>query len=236
MCSNYRAVTQSDRLLKFFGVVREGNEMPVDTWPLGFAPFIRLHEDGSGNKVCDDGIFGLLPYFQAELAAGRKTYNARSESVARRPSFRESWKKAWRCIIPVECIYEPNWESGKAVRWSLALHDRVPMGIAGIYRKWSGPDGRQIFTFAMLTVNADGHPVMQRLHRPEEEKRMVVLLDPADYGAWLSCPVDQAARFFTQWMGPLDAQPAPLPPRAPRASSGRTVLPPPPREDPPGLF
>lgn len=227
MCSNYRAVTQSDRLLQFFGVMREKNQPPVDTWPLGLAPFIRLHEDGSGNRVCDDGIFGLLPHFQTEMAAGRKTYNARSETVATLASYRESWKKGWRCIIPAELIYEPNWETGKAVRWSIQLADRYAMGIAGIYRKWTGPDGNQAFTFAMLTVNANGHPVMQRFHKPGEEKRMVVLLAPQEYGAWLSCSVDEAPRFFKQWTGSLVAQPAPLPPRAPNTSSGRSVVPPP---------
>lgn len=236
MCSNYKAVTQADRLLQFFGVVREGPELPVETWPLGFAPFIRLHEDGSGNKVCDDGVFGLLPHFQTEMAAGRKTYNARTETVVTLPSFRESWKKGWRCIIPAELIYEPNWETGKAVRWAISLRDRVPMGIAGIYRPWKAPDGRRVFTFAMLTVNADGHPVMQRFHRPDEEKRMVVILDQAEYGPWLACPVDEAPRFFKQWMGPLDAVAAPLPPRAPKATSGKTIVPPPPKTEPPQLF
>ena len=57
------------------------------------------------------------------------------------------------------------------------------MGIAGIYRKWRHPNGRKDFTFAMLTVNADEHPVMQRFHKPGEEKPMVVILVPQDYGA-----------------------------------------------------
>lgn len=227
MCSNYRPVTRSDRLLTFFGVERAPDEAPVDVWPLGLAPFIRLAEDGSGNRVVDDGIFGLLPHF-AELAAGRRTYNARSETVAKLPSFRESWSKGWRCIIPVESIYEPNWETGKAVRWLIQQPGEVPMGLAGIYRKWRHPDGREQLTFAMLTVNADGHPVMQRFHKPGDEKRMVVILDPKDYGEWLSCPVKEAPKFFKQWTGPLEASAAPLPPRAPKASSVRTsrVVPP----------
>ncbi|MDP3841511.1 MAG: SOS response-associated peptidase family protein [Oxalobacteraceae bacterium] len=205
----------------------------MDIWPLGLAPFIRLAKDGSGNRIVDDGIFGLLPHF-AELAAGRKTYNARSETVAKLPSFRESWKNRWRCVIPAESFYEPNWESGKAVRWIIQQPGEVPMGIAGIYRKWRHPDGREQFTFAMLTVNADGHPVMQRFHKPEDEKRMVVILDPKDYGDWLSCPVAETPRYFKQWQGPLDAFAAPLPPRAPKSSSVRTARPPPP--DTPELF
>ena len=232
MCSNYQAVTQSDRLMRYFGVSRDKDEAPVDTWPLGLAPFIRLHEDGSGNKVCEDGIFGLLPHFQTEMAAGRKTYNARSETVHSLPSFRESWKKGWRCIIPAELIYEPNWETGKAVRWSISLANRHAMGIAGIYRKWKSVDGREVFSFAMLTVNADGHPVMQRFHKPGEEKRMVVILDPADYGQWLACPVADAPQYFKQWMGPLDVEARPLPPRAPKTISGKTVVPPKPPPNP----
>jgi len=85
----------------------------------------------------------------------------------------------------------------------------------------------------MLAVNGDGHPVMSRFHKPEDEKRMVVILAPGDYGAWLSCAVAEAPGFFKQWMGPLDATAAPLPPRAPTASSVRTSRPPP---DTPDLF
>ena len=227
MCSNYFPVTRSDRLLNYFGVDRPRDEPPVEVWPLGLAPFIRLAEDGSGNRVIDDGVFGLLPHFAVELAAGRKTYNARSETVARLASFRQSWANGWRCIIPAECFYESNWESGKAARWRIWQPGEVPMGIAGIYRKWRQPDGRELFTFAMLTVNVDGHPLMRRFHRPDDEKRMVVILDPADYANWLACPVAEAPGFFRQWQGPLDASPAPLPPRAPASSSVRTLRPPP---------
>ena len=216
-------------MLTFFGVERDRDEPSVDTWPLGIAPFIRLAEPGSGNKlVVDDGIFGLLPHFCVELAQGRRTYNARTETVAKLPSFRESWSKAWRCVIPVEHIYEPCWETGEAVRWQIQGPMATPFGIAGIYRKWRHPDGREVFTFSMLTVNADGHPVWGRFHRPEDEKRMVVILDRSDYAEWLSCPAAEALKFFKQWMGPMEAFPNPLPPRAPRASSVRTSRPRPP--------
>ena len=119
MCSNYRPVTRADRMLAFFGVERAREEPPQDIWPLGLAPFIRLAEDGSGQARCDDGVFGLLPHFATELAYGRRTYNARSETVHRLPSFRDAWRRGQRCIVPVECVYEPNWESGRAVRWAV---------------------------------------------------------------------------------------------------------------------
>lgn len=62
MCSNYQAVSRSDRMLTFFGIERARDEDPIDVWPTGLAPFIRLAEPGSGNKlVVKDGLFGLPP-------------------------------------------------------------------------------------------------------------------------------------------------------------------------------
>jgi putative SOS response-associated peptidase YedK len=234
VCSNYRPVTRKDRMLTFFGVERGRDEDPVDVWPLGIAPFIRLAEPGASNRiVVDDGLFGLIPGFQAELAAGRKTYNARTETVHQLASFRESWTNGWRCIIPVENIYEPYYESADAspVRYRIHGPMGTPFGIAGIYRKWRHPDGREVFTFAMLTVNADSHPIFSRFHKHGEEKRMVVILDREQYGEWLSCPVDEAPKFFRRWSGPLEFFASPLPPRAPRADSGRAIRPAAPPED-----
>ena len=143
-------------------------------------------------------------------------------------TYKTPWAKGQRCIIPAEAVFEPCYETGKAVRWCIQQPGQVPMGIAGIYRDWKAPDGKRLWTFSMLTVNADGHPVFQRMHKPEDEKRMVLILDPSGYDAWLSCSVAEAPKYFKQWMGPLDAFPAALPPRKPRA---QTKPPPPPAED-----
>lgn len=231
MCSNYTPVTRMDRLLTFFGVERARDDVPLDVYPTGLAPFIRLAEGGSGNqRIVQDGAFGLLPHFAKEVAYGRRTYNARSETVATLPSFRDAWRRNQRCIVPAEAIYEPSYETGKSVRWRITQPGEVPMGVAGIYTRWRHPDtGMELFSFAMLTVNADGHPVMQRFHKHDEEKRMVVVLDPRDYDEWLTCPLARAPSFFKPWMGPLDTEAAPPPPRTPRAASGRVVLPPPPQ-------
>ena len=128
MCSNYLPVTRAERLLTHFGVERARDEPPVDVWPIGLAPFIRLAADGSGGRQVDDGIFGLLPSFVTELAAGRRTYNARSETVAVKPSFRDAWRRGQRCIVPVDVIYEPCWGTGHSVRWAITQ----PGGVVGV--------------------------------------------------------------------------------------------------------
>lgn len=218
MCSNYKAVTRIDHLVSFFGVVRDENEEPPEfnpeIWPLGLAPMIWL--DDKGRRRVAAGQFGLVPHWAKEVVYGRRTYNARSETVAKLPSFRDAWKRAQRCIIPAEAVYEPCYESGKAVRWCIEQPGAVPMGIAGIWvdhPTLKHKDGSPVVSFSMLTVNAEGHPVFQRMHGPADEKRMVVILDPSDYDNWLTCSPDEATDYFKQWMGPLNAFPKALPPR-----------------------
>jgi putative SOS response-associated peptidase YedK len=215
LCANYRPVTRIDRLLTFFGVERAAGTIPHEftheAWPTGLAPFIRRSE--AGGRQLDAGHFGLLPHFAKEVAYGRRTYNARSETVHELVSFKRAWSKGQRCIVPAEAIYEPCWESGKAVRWCIQQPGEVPMGIGGIWYEhpWmKQQDGTPVLSFAMLTVSGAGHPVFKRMHRPEDEKRMVLIIEPAEYDRWLQCSVDEAATFFRQWHGALDAFPAPL--------------------------
>lgn len=225
MCSNYQPVTRSDRLLKFFGATREKDEPSVDTWPTGLAPMIRLAEDGSGNKRVEDGVFGLLPHFAKEIAAGRRTYNARSETIATLPSYRLSWKKGCAASFQQKASTSRDMRVALPCAGASRFRSARPWALLAS-TPWKHQDGRTLFTFSMITVNADGHPVMQRFHRPDDEKRMVVILHPEDYDAWLTCSVEQAPNYFQRWSEPLETIAAPLPPRAPRAISGRVIVPP----------
>lgn len=237
MCSNYRAVTNIDLLVSFFGITRDPNAPPPEfnseVWPLGLAPIVRL--DANGRRAVEAGNFGLVPHWGKELAFGRRTYNARTETVSSKPSFRDAWKRSQRCIVPAAAVYEPCYESGKAVRWAIEHEAGEPMGVAGIWvdhPTLKRENGDPVLSFAMLTVNADGHPVFQRMHAPEDEKRMVVILDPSDFDVWLTCSPDEATEFFKQWMKPLKAYAKPLAPRKRKVKEEGSVEPkaPPPDE------
>lgn len=211
MCANYHPVTDPGRLVQYFGVDRPLDAVPPDLYPGGLAPFIVRERDRA--ELARDmrmGLFGLLPHWAKDMAFGRRTYNARSETVTEKPSFREAWRQGRRCVIPAEAIYEPNWETGKAVRWSVSRKDNRPLGIAGLWGWWRGPDGREWLSFTMLTINADAHPIFQRLHRPGEEKRMVVMLDEADYDGWLEAQLSRLADYLRPYPAELlQADPAP---------------------------
>ncbi|MDN2674789.1 SOS response-associated peptidase family protein [Janthinobacterium sp. SUN026] len=112
----------------------------------------------------------------------RQTYNSRTETVASKPSFRSAWKCKQFYIIPAANFFEPNYETGKPVRWRIERADGGPVAIAGI---WEYRPEDQLLSFSMLTINADGHPLMQRFHNPDDEKRMVMSLDRDQCLSWL---------------------------------------------------
>jgi putative SOS response-associated peptidase YedK len=168
-----------------------------------------------------DAIFRLVPDFVATAEWARKTYNARGETVTQRLNYNGPWAKGQRCIIPAELIYEPRYdETGKSTRWAIQQAGAIPTRIAGIYEVVTTPDGRQMYSMAMLTVNADEHPFMKQFHAPRDEKRMVVIPDPKDYGTWLTCTADEAHGYLKQWHGPLQQEAAPLPKRAEPSALG----------------
>ena len=221
MCANYQPVTAQDRLLQHFGVQRPRDEVPPEVYPGALAPFVvRAADRAELTALARDaglGLFGLLPHWAKDLAFGRRTYNARSETAHEKPSFRDAWRQRRRCIVPVEAVYEPNWETGRAVRWRIARRDGQPMAIAGLWGRWRGPDGREWLSFTMLTVNADGHAVFGRMHRPGDEKRMVAILDEAEYDLWLDGDLAQARALLRPYPAErLVAEPAPRPPAGPR--------------------
>ena len=124
----------------------------------------------------------------------RRSYNARSETVAQRPSFRSAWRQRQLGIVPVQAFFEPNYESGKPVRWRIERNDGQPFGLAAIWEQRRRDDGTNQWSFSMLTINADEHALMRRFHRPGSEKRSIVMLADDDWNTWLNARSEEEAR------------------------------------------
>lgn len=73
------------------------------------------------------------------------------------------------------------------------------------------------YSFTQITINADQHALMQQMHKPDDEKRSLVIIPPEQYDAWLNCKnPEQARSWLTNYPAELMASsPAPLPPRSP---------------------
>jgi putative SOS response-associated peptidase YedK len=73
------------------------------------------------------------------------------------------------------------------------------MGLAGIWTGWRSPDGSIVRSYSMLTINADDHALLRQFHKPQDEKRMVVILPEDRYHDWLHAPLAIAAEFLQQY-------------------------------------
>jgi putative SOS response-associated peptidase YedK len=96
----------------------------------------------------------------------------------------------------VETFFEPDWRSGKAVPTNITLPNGEPMGLAGLWAKWPLPEGETVHSFSMLTINADEHPFMRNFHKPQDEKRSVVILPPERYDDWLQANSQDSGEFL----------------------------------------
>ena len=220
MCVQYHGVKSAQDYQRYFGVEPPPHPGKQDLWPGYEGSFIRRHPQGgvgdalvTALEACN-GLFGLVPHWAANVQPARNNYNARSETVGEKPSYRDAWARAQHCIIPAQAIFEPDWRSGRAVSTRIERADGQPMGIAGIWSCWQSPQGA-VFSYSMLTINADQHPLMRNFHRPQEEKRMVVVLPEDRYADWLHAPVQDSADFLRPY--PADALRAEAPPQ-PQAS------------------
>lgn len=202
MCSHYQAIKERERYRRHFGVEPPEDLGKHDLWPGYEGGFIRRHPHANvGDEAVLErealiGVFGLIPHWSPNTKITRFTYNARSETVASKPSFRDAWKHAQHCIIPAEALYEPDWRSGHPVPTRIERADGAPMGIAGLWSWWKSPQGDARHSYTMLTINATAHPLMRRFHKPADEKRMVVILPEDRYDAWLRAGADHSGAFM----------------------------------------
>lgn len=115
-------------------------------------------------------------------------------------SYRQPWVREQRCIIPVQEFFESNWETGRNRWWAFRRADRAPFGLAGLWNTWRDPQtGELVESYTMLTINADAHPLMSRMHKPDpklgpdqQDKRSVVVIERSHWDRWLAGTKAQA--------------------------------------------
>ena len=191
MCVQYLPTVNVDWVKSHFDLALPTTSSH-DVFPTYPGPII-LKSHNSERIAIGLARFGLIPSWAKAIDFGRKTYNARTETVAEKPSYKHAWSKRHFALTLADGFYEPNYESGKAVRTRIKQSNGEPMAIASIWDTWTEPEtGELIVSFSMLTINADAHPMMNRLHKPEEEKRTVIPLRPALFKDWLNATPESA--------------------------------------------
>lgn len=153
MCSNYLFPSKRNLTLLGVNTSQFDLELKDHVFPSYHAPIIL---NGSEHLELDIAKFGLLPSWAKELKFSSHTYNARTESVADKPSFRHAWKYSKFCLVPVQEFYEPKYINGKPHWYTIKRKDEQPFTVAGIYDD-AVIDGNKVRSFSMLTINSDHH-------------------------------------------------------------------------------
>jgi putative SOS response-associated peptidase YedK len=131
--------------------------------------------------------WGLIPAWAKDPAIGRKLFNARAETLAGKPSFRDAFQRR-RCLIPADGFYEWTGEKGRrqAVRFQLASGE--PFAFAGLYETWRPPaGGAPLSTCTIVTTAPNG------LVAPVHD-RMPAILPREGEALWLDPSVRDASR------------------------------------------
>jgi putative SOS response-associated peptidase YedK len=134
---------------------------------------VRRHPD-SGTPVPDYLIWGLIPH-DADAQPDIAPTNARAETIAEKPMFREAYRRR-RAIVPIDAFHQKD-TKGKLC--TIKRADGEPLAIAAIWENWKNPDsGEWQRTFATVTVAANA--TLASVH-----DRMPLILEKADLARWL---------------------------------------------------
>jgi len=150
-----------------------------EIFPRALGPYIRRSADADDRELVV-GQWGLIPWFAKTAKLTYSTDSARFEELEDKASYKESWKHSRRCIIPAWSFDEPCWETGKNGWWRFQRADGAPWSLADLWNAWGDKEtGEVIESYTMLTVNADGHPLMSRMTSRIPNCRLASRIDEA---------------------------------------------------------
>ena len=146
--------------------------------PQTFQPVVRLNRD-TGQREIVLMRWGLIPYWSKDSKIGYSTINAKAETVATAPAFREAVRRR-RCLVPADAFYEWQKLDPKHKQpFAIALASREPYGLAGLWERWKDAKAAEFLeTFTIITT--DANQVVAPLHN-----RMPVIIERKDYARWL---------------------------------------------------
>jgi putative SOS response-associated peptidase YedK len=177
MCGRYELHAHPAAIALAFGLAHPPHvRARYNVAPTQDVPIVRRNAQGERELV--QMRWGLVPRWAKDPSIGQRMINARGETAATKPAFRNAFRRH-RCLVPANGFYE--WRQGpdgrKLPLW-IGLQDGGLFGFAGLFERWLDPDGHPLDSCTILTTSANA--LIRRLH-----DRMPVIVAPEDYERWL---------------------------------------------------
>ena len=190
MCSRYFLDADGNVIAYTFNVpVHERIRKRFNIAPTQEAPVVRVGDSGAREVALLR--WGLVPSWAKDLSIGNKMINARSETAAEKPSFRNALRRR-RCLVPASGFYEWTGEPGRKIPHAITVADQPVFAFAGLWESWndkSQPGAPPVETYTLLTTNANR--ALAAVH-----DRMPVILAAADQERWLHASPEEAAQLL----------------------------------------
>jgi putative SOS response-associated peptidase YedK len=188
MCGRYVIISTPEAIRRLFGYAEQPNFPPrYNVAPTQPIPIVRL---ANGKRSFALMRWGFLPAWVKEPKTFPLLINARGESVLEKPAFRNAVRRR-RCLIPTDGFYEWKTAGAGGPRQPYFVRARrdaagaaEPLAFAGLFETWTGPNGEELDTVAIVTTAANR--TLAALH-----DRMPVFIAPEAFDGWLDCDRDE---------------------------------------------
>lgn len=178
MCGRYAITSPPEAIRKLFGYTEQPNFPPrYNVAPTQPIPIVRLEH---GERRFTLVRWGLIPSWVEDPKTFSLVINARGDSVNVKPAFRNAMRYR-RCLIPADGFFEWQERGGGPRRpYYIRRKDGEPFAFAGLWEAWSGPNGEEMETAAIVTTEANH--TLHAIH-----PRMPVIVAPEAFDLWLDC-------------------------------------------------
>jgi putative SOS response-associated peptidase YedK len=209
-----------EALEEYFSLANLAAELaPPPRYNLTPGQAVAVVRERDGQRRLDALHWGLIPFWAKDASIGRRLINARLDSVAEKPAFREAWARR-RCLIPASGFYE--WSEARGGR--KRPHFIRPIGepllaLAGLWERWRTPSGEKLETCVIVTTDASAQ--LKAVH-----DRMPLLIPRDAHALWLDSRtgVDDAWR-LAQRVPPLEITPVSFAVNDPRNDDETLIAP-----------
>ncbi|MGH8130573.1 MAG: SOS response-associated peptidase [Steroidobacteraceae bacterium] len=195
MCGRYAFFSPAEAVKRVFSLDEMPEQEPrYNIAPTQSVPAVRAGEEGS--RAFAMLHWGLVPKWAKERAIGNRMINARAETLAEKPSFRDALRRR-RCLVIADGWYEWQVAPGGKQPWFVHMKDSRPFAFAGLWERWKDPaDGTMLESCTIVTTDASQS--IRRIH-----ERMPVVLAEADWDRWLDTAFSETDK-LSELLRPFD--------------------------------